>query len=167
MAGSSLGPSTPQFQLWLSSMPSRLCSPLASLCLCSYDTRSRSVKPSWAVMKLTLAGGRRPWFGKMSLEPVRREASVATWPASPRQKRRTVSRNGRSTRPSRGKAAQPVAVRTQIPRLGDQLDAGQHRILANGVEKAAARIEAAIRASRASVVARSKRKPSTPICCTQ
>ena len=32
MAGSSVGPSTPQFQLRLSSAPSRLSSPLASLC---------------------------------------------------------------------------------------------------------------------------------------
>ena len=34
IAGSSLGPSTPWFQERLSSVPSRLCSPLASLCLC-------------------------------------------------------------------------------------------------------------------------------------
>ena len=45
-------PSAPQFhdRLWLS--PSRLPSRLASLCLSLQDTRSRSVKPSWAVMKL-------------------------------------------------------------------------------------------------------------------
>ncbi len=35
-------------------------SPLASLCFCSYETRSRSVKPSCAVTKLTDATGRRP-----------------------------------------------------------------------------------------------------------
>ena len=33
IAGSSVGPSAPQFQLLLSLAPSRLSSPLASLCL--------------------------------------------------------------------------------------------------------------------------------------
>ena len=58
-SGSSVGPSSPQFhdRLWLS--PSRPPSPLASLCLSLYDTRSRSVKPSWAVTKLIDANGLR------------------------------------------------------------------------------------------------------------
>ena len=59
MAGSSVGPSTPQFQLTLSLLPSRLFSPLASLCLPLYETRSLSVKPSWQVTKLTLCSGSR------------------------------------------------------------------------------------------------------------
>ena len=48
-SGSSVSPSTPQFhdRLWLS--PSLLSSPLASLCLSLYDTRSRSVNPSCEV----------------------------------------------------------------------------------------------------------------------
>jgi hypothetical protein len=58
-AGSSLGPSTPQFQLRLSLPPSRLSSPLAPLCLASYETRSLRVKPSWQVTKLTLCSGSR------------------------------------------------------------------------------------------------------------
>ena len=49
MVASSVGPSTPQFQLKLSSEPSRLFSPFASLCLRLYETRSLSVKPSWQV----------------------------------------------------------------------------------------------------------------------
>jgi hypothetical protein len=53
--GSSLGPSVPQFQERLSSAPSLLSSLFASLCFSLYDTRSRSVKPSCAVMKLMLA----------------------------------------------------------------------------------------------------------------
>ena len=60
IAGSSVSPSTPQFQLRLSSVPSRLPSPLASLCLPLYETRSFSVKPSWAVMKLMLLIGSSP-----------------------------------------------------------------------------------------------------------
>ena len=37
IAGSVVGPSAPLFQERLSSVPSRLSSPLASLCLWSYD----------------------------------------------------------------------------------------------------------------------------------
>ncbi len=58
-AGSRVAPSTPQFQDRLLLSPSRLPSPLASLCLSLYETRSRRVKPSCAVTKLTLARGRR------------------------------------------------------------------------------------------------------------
>ncbi len=59
-SGSSVGPSTPQFQdrLWVS--PSRLPSRFASLCFSSYETRSFRVKPSWQVVKLIEASGRRP-----------------------------------------------------------------------------------------------------------
>ena len=56
---SSVGPSAPQFHERLSSVPSLFDSPFASLCLCSYDTRSRNVKPSWKVTKLIEALGRR------------------------------------------------------------------------------------------------------------
>src|SRR5262249_53403536 len=59
-SGSSVGPSTPQFQLRLSSVPSRLSSRFASLCFSLYETRSASVKPSCAVTKLIDANGRRP-----------------------------------------------------------------------------------------------------------
>ena len=59
-AGSSVSPSTPQFHERLSSEPSRLSSRFASLCLRSYETRSRSVKPSWHVTKLIDADGCRP-----------------------------------------------------------------------------------------------------------
>src|SRR5262249_59914031 len=45
-AGSAVGPSTPQFQLMLSLEPSRLFSPLGSLCLPLYETRSLRVNPS-------------------------------------------------------------------------------------------------------------------------
>src|SRR4051812_13099244 len=59
-SGSSVGPSTPQFQDRLSSVPSRLSSLLASLCFSLYETRSLSVNPSCAVMKLIDANGLRP-----------------------------------------------------------------------------------------------------------
>jgi hypothetical protein len=60
ISGSSVSPSTPQFHERLSSVPSRLPSPLASLCFSLYVTRSRSVKPSCAVTKLIEANGWRP-----------------------------------------------------------------------------------------------------------
>ena len=87
-----MSPSTPQFheRLWLS--PSALSSPFASLCFSLYETRSRSVNPSWAVTKLIDAIGRRPLFSYRSEEPVMREANSGSEAASPRQKSRTVSR---------------------------------------------------------------------------
>ena len=60
MPGSSVGPSTPQFQERLLELPSLLFSPLASLCFSLYVTESLSVKPSCAVMKLIEDHGRRP-----------------------------------------------------------------------------------------------------------
>src|SRR4029077_13703072 len=91
MAGSSVGPSTPQFQERLSSVPSLFSSPFASLCFSLYDTRSRSVKPSWAVMKLIDANGRRPSVWYRCDEPPKRDAKSRTG-ACPRQKSRIVSR---------------------------------------------------------------------------
>src|SRR5919112_2150799 len=89
----SVGPSTPWFhdRLWLS--PSRLPSPLASLCLSLYDTRSVRVNPSCAVTKLIDAMGRRPSISYRSDEPAKREANSPRVAGSPRQKSRTVSRN--------------------------------------------------------------------------
>src|SRR4051794_26784275 len=92
MAASSVGPSAPQFheRLWLS--PSRLSSPFASLCFSLYETRSRSVNPSWAVTKFTDDHGRRPPCSYRSDEPVSRDANSPRVAGSPRQKSRTVSR---------------------------------------------------------------------------
>src|SRR5207247_5580977 len=46
------------------------------------------------------------------------------------------------SRPARRKAAHLIAPRADVPGLGDQLDAGEHRILPAAVEEAAALIEA-------------------------
>src|SRR4051794_25792459 len=72
MVSSLVGPSAPQFheRLWLS--PSLLSSLFASLCFSLYETRSRSVNPSWAVTKLMLAYGRRPVSAYRSELPVNR-----------------------------------------------------------------------------------------------
>ncbi|MNV82031.1 hypothetical protein D3C71_1757420 [compost metagenome] len=92
ISGSSVGPSAPQFHDRLLSVPSWLFSSLSSLCLSLYATRSRRVKPSWAVMKLTEAYGRRPRLLNMSPEAVMRDAKSANWPSSPFQNARAVSR---------------------------------------------------------------------------
>ncbi|CAM5590653.1 hypothetical protein SHIRM173S_01317 [Streptomyces hirsutus] len=57
-----------------------------------YETRSRRVKPSCAVTKLTLARGRRLLCAYRSEEPVRREANSPSVCGSVRQKSRTASR---------------------------------------------------------------------------
>src|SRR5579864_1884101 len=92
-SGSGVGPSAPQFHERLSSAPSRLLSPLASLCLVSYETRSRSVNPSCTVIRFTDAVGRRPSSPYRSAEQANR---VANSPRPPifwlRQKSRMVSR---------------------------------------------------------------------------
>ena len=59
MSGRAVGPSTPWLKEWLSSVPSRLFSPLARLCFWLYVVRSARVKPSCAVTKFTLARGPR------------------------------------------------------------------------------------------------------------
>ncbi|MNN97931.1 hypothetical protein D3C81_2171960 [compost metagenome] len=51
------------------------------------------MKPSWAVMKFTEEYGRRPRWLNISPEAVMRLAKSATWPSSPFQNARTVSRN--------------------------------------------------------------------------
>src|ERR1700749_3847610 len=92
MTGSSVGPSAPQFHDRLLLLPSRLSSPLASLCLSLYDTRSCRVKPSCAVTKLMLAHGLRPLPPYRPVDPVRRGANSPISPPSPFQHARIVSR---------------------------------------------------------------------------
>ena len=87
ISGSSVGPSTPQFHEQLSLAPSRLSSPLASLCRSLYDTRSRRVNPSWVVTTFTLVS-RVP---KRSTDPPSRADSDSV--GAPRQRSLTTSWN--------------------------------------------------------------------------
>src|SRR5260370_33586522 len=89
---SSVSPSKPQFHDLLCDSPSMFCSPFASLCFSWYVTRSRSVKPSCAVTKFTLAKGRRVSFWYRAELPGSRDASSPTVDGSARQKSRTLSR---------------------------------------------------------------------------
>src|SRR5579862_886738 len=92
IAGSSVGPSTPQFHDRPLLSPSRLSSPFASLCFWLYETRSVNVKPSCAATKLMLASGDRPPPRYRSELPVTRDANSPIEPSAPRQKSRTPSR---------------------------------------------------------------------------
>ena len=136
IAGSSVGPSTPQFQdrLWLS--PSLLPSPLASLCFSLYETRSCSVKPSCAVTKLTLAIGRAAGV----LVQVRRARQPAGELAERRRLAAPEVADGVAVlavplRPQRGEPADLVAAVADVPRLGDELDLGDDRVLLDEVEE--------------------------------
>ena len=91
-ASSTFSPSPPWFHESLSLHPSRFCSPFASLCLSLYDTKSRNVNPSCAVMKFKLWWGLRPLTWYMSALPHRRHASSDFRPMSPLMNRRTTSR---------------------------------------------------------------------------
>ena len=123
IAGSSVGPSTPQFHERLCDSPSRLSSPLASLCLSLYETRSRSVKPSWAVTKLIDAVGRR----RVGLVQVGAAGEAV---AELGERRRLaapevadrVAVAAVPLRPQRREVADLVAALADVPRLGDQLD---------------------------------------------
>ncbi len=129
--GSSVGPSTPQFHDRLLSLPSRLSSPLASLCLCvvadevaqreavvrgdEVDARVR--RPAAAPVQIRRAGEAAREFADQPAvaSPVRaHRVAVLVVPL----------------RPARRKVADLVAAFAEVPRLGDQLDARQHRILA-------------------------------------
>ncbi len=94
------------------------------------------MKPSCAVMKLIEAIGLRPVCSYRSDEPATRLANSASVDGSPRQKSRTVSRylpfhsvhSGREP-------ADLVAAVADVPRLGDELDLGDDRVLLDDVEE--------------------------------
>ena len=106
---------------------------------------SARVNPSWAVTKLTVAQVRRPWeieqvarsgdprreFGDLALVALPEPADGVAVTVVP-------------LRPARGKTTQAVAALAHVPGLGDQLDPGQHRVLAHGVEKARVIVETAV-----------------------
>ena len=122
-SGSSVSPSTPQFQERLSSVPSRLPSRFASLCLRSYETRSRSVNPSWQVTKLIDADGMAPVrlvevarAGEAARELARRPCARARSRASCRgTSRSTRTRGSGSSRPGSRRGRRPTARRSASP----------------------------------------------------
>ena len=103
------------------------------------------MKPSCAVMKLTLACGLRPPAAYRSLEPDSRDADLADDTAvAPPVRAHRVAVAAVPFGPTRREAANLVAALAQVPWLGDQLHLSQHRVLAHDVKEAAARIEAIV-----------------------
>ena len=93
------------------------------------------MKPSWAVMKLTDANGRRPSRSYRSLEPVRRRANSRQARLPAPEVPHHVAVDAVPLRPQDGEVADLVAARADVPGLGDQLHLGQDRVLVDGVEE--------------------------------
>ena len=96
------------------------------------------MKPSWQVMKLTLACGRRPLHSYKSLEPLIRVANsrghaAVALPESPH----CVAILAVPLAPQHGKVADLVAAFAEIPRFGDELHLAEHWVLVNDVEERA------------------------------
>ena len=68
--------------------------------------------------------------------------------------------------PAVAEPAKLIAVRSEIPRLGDHLDLAQHRILTDRDLERVVLVDV-MALVRSKVLTRSKRKPSTPISVTQ
>ena len=104
-------------------------------CRCRTPGRAR-VNPSCAVTKLIEAMGRRLSASYRSDEPVNREAN------SPRLRRLAAPEVAHGVavlavplRPQRREPADLVAALADVPRLGDQLDLADHRVLVDQVEE--------------------------------
>ena len=96
------------------------------------------MKPSWQVMKLMLAYGRRPLASYRSLLPAsrRRELRDRAAVALPEPPHR-VAVLAVPLGPEHGEVADLVAARADVPRLGDQLHLREHRVLVDDVEERA------------------------------
>jgi hypothetical protein len=81
------------------------------------------------------ARGRRPSASYRSELPVNRDANSPRLARSPRQKSRGVAVAAVPLRPQRGEAADLVAALADVPRLGDELDLADHRVLVHQVEE--------------------------------
>ena len=99
------------------------------------------MKPSWAVMKLIEANGWRPSDSYRSLEPVKRDANSATLACAAPEVAHHVAVHAVPLRPQDGEVADLVAARADVPRLGDQLDLGEHGVLVDRVEERAEAVD--------------------------
>ena len=136
MSGSSVGPSTPQFHDRLCDSPSRLSSPLASLSFSLYETRSLSGKPSWAVTKLIEAVGRREssWYrSELPGESIAELGQRGRF--APPEVADRVAVLAVPFRPQGWEVADLIAALPDVPRLGDQLDLADDRVLLDEIEE--------------------------------
>ena len=103
------------------------------------------MKPSCAVMKLTLDHGLRPRRSNASADAARRVASFGelAFVALP-ERAHGVAELVVPLRPAGREAADLIAARTDVPRLGDQLHRRQHRVLQAALQEAVRRIEAVV-----------------------
>ena len=142
ISSSSVSPSTPWFHDRLWSLPSRLPSPLASLCLrvvghqvaqgeavVSGHEVHRGVRRA-AVVGVHVGGAGEPrghLADSLGAGPpeVAHGVAVAVVPLDPR----------------RGERPDEVAVHAGVPRLGDELDVAQHRVLADRRHEGAVHVD--------------------------
>ena len=120
------------------------------------------MNPSWAVTKLMLADGAVP-HGKNIAGPSDTQCKLAddaaiALPEAPHSIAIAVV----PFRPAGREVSELIAIGAYVPRFSDEFHLREDRILADGVEKSGELVER-LSCSRASVVARSKRKPSTCI----
>ena len=100
------------------------------------------MKPSCAVMKLRLALGRRP-LSRVKIaaagEPRGQFAhsAAAALPKAPN----AIAILAVPLGPEHGEIADLIAVRAEVPRLGDELHLGKHRVLMDDVEERAEPID--------------------------
>ena len=135
----------PLFQERFSLWPSRLCSPLAWLCLWRWAVRSARVKPSWAAMKLTLrvVGGREGVGGAGQRGgEVAEHVGVAAPEAAGAVAEAVVP-----FEPGGGEAAELVAAGADVPGLGDEDAVGEEGVGGDGLEGFGVGVEALARAA--------------------
>ena len=149
--GSSVGPSTPWFHDPSPLLPSRLPSPLPSLCLWSYAVRSARVNPSCAVTKFTDAVGPRSRSPNRSrdpvepggevVKPVRLVAVLERSDVSHPEPARRVPEAVVPLEEGRRELAGAPAVHPEVPGLGDELHGGEDGIRAQRHEERVVRVE--------------------------
>ena len=167
-SGSSVGPSTPQFQLKLSARPSRLSSPLASLCLLvvAHEVVEReavvagdevdAVDGQAAVGAVEVAAARDP--GRDLAE----QAAVAAHEAAHRVAVAAVPLG-----PAKAGEVADLVEAGGVPGLGDDAACGPAISENSMFHSTGAWYIGSPSSPRASTLARSKRKPSTCISRTQ
>ena len=142
--------------------PSWLCSPLASVvaALVAHQVAQREAVVR-DVMKLTDSAGARPWRWKTSLEAHRRARTRRPPPRQP-VPAHVVAEAVVPFAPAAREVAEAVAAVAEVPRLGDELQPGEHRVLRHREEERRRR-RTRHRRGRAPAPGRSG-KPSTFIC---
>ena len=93
------------------------------------------MKPSWAVTKLMEANGERPSSAYRSLDPEKRAAKSAIDACAAPEVAHRVAVDAVPLAPQHREVADLVAARADVPRLGDELDLREHRVLVDGVEE--------------------------------